>query len=128
MVSDQQRLDPRYQRFFVSFLLRPHVHASRPDAVVVRFRMIPCDLCASDKAHLVLESTNLDGPLVKCGSCGLYYVGSRRSGLTFGSDTPAEVVNRVRQANVGLQNLRLEEEHRLALLNARWRLELIREY
>jgi 2-polyprenyl-3-methyl-5-hydroxy-6-metoxy-1,4-benzoquinol methylase len=37
-------------------------------------------------------------------------------------------VNRVRQANVGFQNLRLEEEHRLALLNARCRLELIREY
>jgi len=37
-------------------------------------------------------------------------------------------VDRVRQANVGFQNLRLEEEHRLALLNARWRLDLIRQY
>jgi len=90
--------------------------------------MIPCDLCGSDKAQLVLESTNLDGPLVKCSSCGLYYVGSRRSGLTFGADTAENVVNRVRQANVGFQNLRLEEEHRLALLNARWRLDLIREF
>jgi 2-polyprenyl-3-methyl-5-hydroxy-6-metoxy-1,4-benzoquinol methylase len=90
--------------------------------------MIPCDLCGSDKAQVVLESANLDGPLVKCSSCGLYYVGSRRSGLTFGADTAENVVNRVRQANVGFQNLRLEEEHRLALLNARWRVELIREY
>src|SRR6476661_3899322 len=101
MVSEQQRLDPRYQRLVLSFLLRPHVHTPRPDAVVVRIRMMTCDLCASDKAHFVLESTNLDGPLVKCSSCGLYYVGSRRSRLTFGADSPEQVVDRVRQANVG---------------------------
>jgi len=90
--------------------------------------MIPCDLCGSDKAQLVLESTNLDGPLVECEFCGLHYVGSRRSALTFGVDAPEDVVDRVRQANVGFQNLRLEEERRLALLNARWRLDLIRQY
>ena len=90
--------------------------------------MIPCDLCGSEKANFVLESSNLDGPLVKCSRCGLYYVGLRRSGLTFGADTAEDVVNRVRRANIGFQHLRLEEEHRLALLNARWRLSLIRRY
>ena len=128
VVSEQQRLDPRIKdSSYLSYYDRMY---TRRDQTLAwsDSRMIPCDLCGSDKAQLVLESTNLDGPLVKCSSCGLYYVGSRRSGLTFGADTAENVVNRVRQANVGFQNLRLEEEHRLALLNARWRLDLIREY
>src|SRR6476620_3528830 len=89
--------------------------------------MMACDLCGSDQPQFVLESSNLDGPLVRCRSCGLYYVGSRRSSLTFGSGSASDVVERVRQANEGFRNLRLEEEHRLGLLNARWRLKLIRD-
>src|SRR5437667_10968363 len=90
--------------------------------------MIACDLCGANKPRHILESRNLDGPLVQCSECGLYYVGTRHSQLAFGAEPPSLVVERVRQANRGFQNLRMEEEHRLALLNARWRLEIIREY
>jgi 2-polyprenyl-3-methyl-5-hydroxy-6-metoxy-1,4-benzoquinol methylase len=58
----------------------------------------------------------------------LYYVGTRRSHLTFGSEPAQVTAERVRQANVQFRHLRLEEEHRLALLNARWRLDLIETF
>ena len=92
--------------------------------------MISCDLCGSDDPGTVLESPQLDGPLVQCRNCGLYYVGWRRSQLTFGSgaDAPSDVADRVQAANFNLRNLRLEEEQRLALLNADWRLGLIRQF
>jgi 2-polyprenyl-3-methyl-5-hydroxy-6-metoxy-1,4-benzoquinol methylase len=90
--------------------------------------MIPCDLCGAEKPHVLLESPGLDGPLVECSVCRLKYVGARRSELTFGSDTAEAVTERVRRANRGFQNLRVDEEQRLALLNARWRLDLIRRY
>jgi len=90
--------------------------------------MIACDLCGANNPVNVLESPGLDGPLVRCSQCSLYYVASRRSQLTFGSGSAADVADRVRRANQGFQNLGLEEEHRLSLLNARWRLDLIRKY
>ena len=90
--------------------------------------MIPCDLCGSIDPQPILESPRLDGPLVRCRTCGLYYVGERRSGLVFGSGSSAEVVERVRDANRNLRNLALDEEHRLAGLNAKSRLQLIRQY
>src|SRR5438093_11696366 len=90
--------------------------------------MLSCDLCGADKPRFILDSPNLDGPLVRCSSCGLYYVGSRRSELAFGAGRADVVAERVQQANRGFQNLRLEEEHRLALLNANWRRDIIRKY
>ena len=90
--------------------------------------MIPCDLCGSADPQRILESPRLDGPLVRCRKCGLYYVGERRSELVFGSGTSAEVVERVRDANRGMRNLPLDEEHRLAELNAKARLQMIRQY
>jgi 2-polyprenyl-3-methyl-5-hydroxy-6-metoxy-1,4-benzoquinol methylase len=91
--------------------------------------MIVCDLCGSDQSQPVLHSHNLDGPLLRCTACGLYYVTSRHSQLTFGgSASPDEVTARLHEANRGFQHLRLEEEHRLALLNARWRLDIIRQF
>jgi len=63
---------------------------------------------------------------VECTNCGLRYVGHRRSALAFGRNAPEETAAKVRAANQNLRYLRLEEEHRLALLNARWRLDLIR--
>ncbi len=90
--------------------------------------MIPCDLCGSVDPRRILESPRLDGPLVRCRKCGLYYVGDRRSQLVFGSGSPAEVLDRVRDANRHIRNLPLEEEHRLAELNAKSRLQLIRQY
>jgi 2-polyprenyl-3-methyl-5-hydroxy-6-metoxy-1,4-benzoquinol methylase len=85
----------------------------------------PCDLCGSENPRFVLESPGLDGPLVECANCGFRYVGKRRRALTFGSERPEETEKRIRAANTQFTHLRLEEEHRLALLNARWRLQLI---
>jgi 2-polyprenyl-3-methyl-5-hydroxy-6-metoxy-1,4-benzoquinol methylase len=92
--------------------------------------MTSCDICGADNPITVLESPQLDGPLVQCRNCGFRYVGSRRSQLTFGSGggDAAEVASRVQAANFNIRNLRLEEEHRLGILNARWRLDLIREF
>jgi 2-polyprenyl-3-methyl-5-hydroxy-6-metoxy-1,4-benzoquinol methylase len=92
--------------------------------------MISCELCGSENPRTVLTSPQLDGPLVQCRSCGFRYVGQRHSQLTFGSGAGAasDVVERVQSANANIRNLRLEEEHRLGVLNARWRLELILQF
>lgn len=90
--------------------------------------MIPCDLCGSGNPAPILESPRLDGPLVRCRQCGFYYVGQRRSNLAFGSDTAAATTERIRDANRELKSLDLDEEHRLAVMNAKTRLELIRKY
>jgi 2-polyprenyl-3-methyl-5-hydroxy-6-metoxy-1,4-benzoquinol methylase len=88
-----------------------------------------CDICGSENPRFVLNSPGLDGPLVECVNCGFRYVGDRRSALTFGTrHTAEETAANVRAANQNFQNLRLEEEHRLGLLNARWRLDLIRKF
>src|SRR5262245_42511109 len=91
--------------------------------------MTPCDLCGSENLAPVLESPRLDGPLVRCRRCGFYYVGARRSNLAFGSDAAAATTTeRIRDANRDLRNLSLDEEHRLAEMNAKSRLDLIRQY
>lgn len=92
--------------------------------------MTACDICGTDNPKIILESSQLDGPLVQCRNCGFRYIGSRRSRLTFGSGggDGAEVASRVQAANSNIRNLRLEEEHRLGILNARWRLDLIRNF
>src|SRR5215471_2517862 len=92
--------------------------------------MISCDICGAGDPRTILESPQLDGPLVQCRICGLRYVGSRRSQLTFGSGDgdAAEVASRVQAANSNIRNLRLEEEHRLGILNAQWRLDLIKNF
>jgi SAM-dependent methyltransferase len=87
-----------------------------------------CDLCGGANPRFVLESPGLDGPLVECLQCGFRYVGKRKSALVFGHVTPEETVDRVRAANRQFRNLRLEDEHRLAMLNSKWRLELIRKF
>src|SRR5438093_7443930 len=89
--------------------------------------MLSCDLCGTQSPRFVLDSPGLDGPLVECVNCGLRYVGTRKSALTFGKETAEDTAAKVRAANVQFRYLRLEEEHRLALLNAKWRLELIRK-
>jgi 2-polyprenyl-3-methyl-5-hydroxy-6-metoxy-1,4-benzoquinol methylase len=53
-------------------------------------------------------------------------VGKRGSGLAFGKEPAEATAAKVRAANASFRYLRLEEEHRLAVLNAKWRLELIR--
>lgn len=90
--------------------------------------MTPCDLCGSPDPAPVLESPRLDGPLVRCRNCGFFYVGERRSNLAFGSDNAVATTERIRDANRDFRNLELDEERRLADLNAKARLELIRQY
>ena len=46
--------------------------------------------------------------------------------MTFGQDSAEATTAKVRAANAQFRCLRLEEEHRLAVLNAKWRLNLIR--
>src|SRR5262245_52413270 len=87
---------------------------------------IACDLCGAENPRFILDAAGLDGPLVECVKCGFRYVGIRRSPLTFGKQAAEETAAKVRAANQSLRYLRLQEEHRLALLNARWRLDLIR--
>ena len=87
-----------------------------------------CDLCGSSKPRFVLQSASLDGPLVECTACGFRYVGRRKSQLTFGQVSPEETAAKVREANRQFRSLRLEEEHRLAMLNSKWRLDLIRDF
>ena len=87
-----------------------------------------CDLCGTDSPQFVLESRGLDGPLVECVKCGFRYVGIRRKSLTFGTDDAENTAKKVREANTQFRYLRLEEEHRLALLNAKWRLDLIKQF
>src|SRR5688572_24425518 len=91
-----------------------------PGITMNRTNYLSCDICQADNPQFLLEPPGLDGPLVQCLSCGFRYVGTRRAGLTFGTEKPEETAGKVRAANVNFRHLRLEEEHRLALLNARW--------
>ena len=88
---------------------------------------IPCDLCGTGNPRFLLNSRGLDGPLVECLNCGLRYVGAPTSALTFGDQTANQATAKLRTANRNFRYLRLEQEHRLALLNARWRIDLIRK-
>ena len=88
---------------------------------------ISCDVCGAENPRFILNSPGLDGPLVGCVKCGFRYVGTRRKKLTFGLDNATDIADKLRTANTPFRYLRLEEEHRLALLNAKWRLDLIRK-
>jgi 2-polyprenyl-3-methyl-5-hydroxy-6-metoxy-1,4-benzoquinol methylase len=89
---------------------------------------IPCDICGTESPRFILNSQGLDGPLVKCRTCGLCYVGARNSELAFGKQTAEETAVRLAAANQNLnfRSLCLEEERRLAQLNAQWRMDRIR--
>jgi len=87
-----------------------------------------CDLCGTADPRFILDSQNLDGPLVECIRCGFRYVGKRRSNLVFGRDSAEQTASRVRDANATFRNLPESEEHRLGKLNAGWRLRLIQRY
>jgi 2-polyprenyl-3-methyl-5-hydroxy-6-metoxy-1,4-benzoquinol methylase len=91
-------------------------------------KYLPCDICGKPDPRWILNSPGLDGPLVQCVQCGFRYVGARRSALTFGDGAAQETTARIRAANLSFPTLRLEEERRLALLNAKWRLDAIRRF
>ncbi len=87
-----------------------------------------CDLCGATRARRVLAPRTLDGPLMRCDECGLYFVGNRTAGLAFGREARAEVAARIRDANAGYRSLARDEERRLNHLNSRWRLDLMKPY
>ena len=73
-----------------------------------------CDLCgASDAAVHLLDSPRLDGPLVRCGRCGLVYVGRRNANFTFtraDDDRSQALADRV--AALGLVRHEIEDAER----------------
>ena len=85
-----------------------------------------CDLCGGGNPRFLLNSKRLEGPLVECTRCGFRYVGKQTLNLAFGTETPHLTAARVCEANTVFRSLSLKEEHRLAALNAQWRLKLIR--
>jgi SAM-dependent methyltransferase len=50
---------------------------------------LDCDVCGADAPSLYLRSARLDGPLVRCRSCGHLYVGRRQRDFTFADSDPA---------------------------------------
>ena len=38
--------------------------------------MSPCNLCGGSDSHTILRTSRLDGPLLRCGTCGFVYVAS----------------------------------------------------
>ncbi len=88
----------------------------------------PCDLCGTTAPRFILDSPNLDGPLVECIRCGFRYVGTRRSNLVFGGGSAEHTTSKVREANAAFRHMPESEEHRLGKLNAGWRLRLIQKY
>jgi 2-polyprenyl-3-methyl-5-hydroxy-6-metoxy-1,4-benzoquinol methylase len=50
----------------------------------------PCDLCGAQDPEPLFDSERLDGPLVRCRTCGLVYVGARRNDFTFAGGAQAE--------------------------------------
>ncbi len=75
-----------------------------------------CELCGSPDPRFLLTSERLDGPLVRCGECGLVFVGIRGQDFTFSQPEPAKsalLARRVRE--LGLLDCETEQAE------ARWR-------
>jgi SAM-dependent methyltransferase len=78
--------------------------------------VLPCDLCGAAGPELLLRSERLDGPLVRCRSCGLVYVGERRHDYTFAGADPARsqaLGDRVEELGI--------VDHAVEDAEARWR-------
>jgi 2-polyprenyl-3-methyl-5-hydroxy-6-metoxy-1,4-benzoquinol methylase len=72
-----------------------------------------CDLCGASGATHLLDSERLDGPLVRCRTCGLVYVGRRRSDYTFaGADANRSSALADRVAELKLVNHTVEDAER----------------
>jgi 2-polyprenyl-3-methyl-5-hydroxy-6-metoxy-1,4-benzoquinol methylase len=54
-----------------------------PAGETARAGFLACDLCGGRRHAVVLRSKRLDGPLIRCSSCGLVYVGQREQDFTF---------------------------------------------
>jgi 2-polyprenyl-3-methyl-5-hydroxy-6-metoxy-1,4-benzoquinol methylase len=81
-----------------------------------------CEVCGSDDPEYLLSSPRLDGPLVRCRSCGLVYVGRRGSNFTFaGHDDARSRALAQRVEDLALVRHDVEEAERP------WRLDAERE-
>lgn len=97
-------------------------------AIPLRDSPPSCDLCGSAERSSLPGSDRIDGPLFECSQCGLRYVGGWTRGPAWAAPSEAETVRIVRETIERFPNLERSEEERLNVLNARWRLNLIRRY
>jgi SAM-dependent methyltransferase len=91
----------------------------------------PCDLCGAHDPDRVLDSPRLDGPLVRCRTCGLVYVGTRRADFTFaaGADDTRSRALAERVAELGLVDHAVEDAERPLRIEAdRERLARLRRH
>lgn len=87
-----------------------------------------CDLCGAVSPDFLLRSSRLDGPLFECRECGLRYVTGIVEGPAWSAASEADRTRIVRDTIERFPNLHRDEEERLNMLNAGWRLDLIRRY
>ena len=93
-------------------------------------RYAACDLCGAEDPVLLLRSPRLDGPLVRCRSCGLVYVGTRGHDYTFrGADARLSASLADRVAELGLVRHEIEDAERPGRVQAdRERLSRLRRH
>jgi SAM-dependent methyltransferase len=89
-----------------------------------------CDVCGGADALLILESPRLDGPLVRCTTCGLVYIGRRTSDFTFaGVDETRSASLAAVVDDLGIVEPAVEEAERPWRIEAdRQRLVLLERY
>jgi SAM-dependent methyltransferase len=87
-----------------------------------------CEVCGAAEPALLLRSPRLDGPLVRCRSCGLMYVGERTADYTFSSsDSGRTQALGDRVTELGIVAAAVEDAERPLRLGAeRERLERVR--
>ncbi len=68
-----------------------------------------CDLCGSTKSEFILTTTRLDGPLMQCSDCGLFYVDLKdkdetnaggRNGSTLAAEEMIRLAGRARELSL----------------------------
>jgi 2-polyprenyl-3-methyl-5-hydroxy-6-metoxy-1,4-benzoquinol methylase len=78
-----------------------------------------CEVCGADRPRFLLSSPKLDGPLVRCRSCGLVYVGERTGDFTFSAaDADRSTALAERVAELGIVRPEVEEAERPCHLEA----------
>jgi SAM-dependent methyltransferase len=101
---------------------------SRPPTAVERG--VQCDLCGGKAGAIILLSPRLDGPLVRCSSCGLCYVANSARSFTFNATSEVkcrDLADRV--AALDIVRPEVEEAEERWRTNAAWeRLERVRRH
>src|SRR5204863_6049696 len=82
--------------------------------------MLSCDLCGTQSPRFVLDSPGLDGPLVECVKCGLRYVGTRRSALTFGDRKSTRLNSSHVEISYAVFCLKKKNEHNFCTTHTRY--------